>query len=95
LARMLKTNQEKIMHLLRLLIKEGKIIRIKEDFYFDTSLLNTLKEKLTTYLKTHQGITPAEFKTLSNASRKYNIPLLEYFDHIKLTLRIGDKRILR
>ena len=95
LAKMLKTNPEKIMHLLRLLTEEGKIIRIKEDFYFDTTLLNTLKEKLTTYLKTHQGITPAEFKTLTNASRKYNIPLLEYFDHIKLTLRVGDKRVLR
>ncbi|HDM25179.1 MAG TPA: hypothetical protein ENG24_01090, partial [Thermoplasmatales archaeon] len=31
----------------------------------------------------------------TGASRKYNIPLLEYFDAIKLTIRLKDKRILR
>jgi selenocysteine-specific elongation factor len=32
---------------------------------------------------------------LSQTTRKYTIPLLEYFDRIRLTLRVGDRRVLR
>jgi selenocysteine-specific elongation factor len=35
------------------------------------------------------------FKDLTGLSRKFSIPLLEYFDRIKVTIRVGDKRILR
>ncbi|HSH12243.1 MAG TPA: SelB C-terminal domain-containing protein [Desulfurivibrionaceae bacterium] len=35
------------------------------------------------------------FKSLTGLSRKFSIPLLEYFDKCKVTLRIGDKRVLR
>ena len=35
------------------------------------------------------------FKTLTGASRKWAIPLAEYFDQKKITLRIGDVRKLR
>ena len=35
------------------------------------------------------------FKDLTGLSRKFSIPLLEYFDKIKVTMRVGDKRILR
>ena len=39
--------------------------------------------------------TPASFKELTGLSRKYIIPLMEYFDMNKLTVRVGDHRILR
>ena len=39
--------------------------------------------------------TPASFKELTGLSRKYIIPLMEYFDVIKLTVRSGDHRLLR
>jgi selenocysteine-specific elongation factor len=32
---------------------------------------------------------------MTKASRKYVIPLIEYFDQTKLTLRLGEKRVLR
>ncbi|MEK7368475.1 MAG: SelB C-terminal domain-containing protein, partial [Planctomycetota bacterium] len=40
------------------------------------------------------SITAAEFRDLVGTSRKYVIPLLEYFDRIHLTKRVGDKRVL-
>ena len=43
-----------------------------------------------------EGETDAPgFKNLSGLTRKFSIPILEYLDRIKLTIRIGDKRILR
>ncbi|MFT3743508.1 MAG: SelB C-terminal domain-containing protein [Pyrinomonadaceae bacterium] len=36
----------------------------------------------------------AEFKDLAGVSRKYAIPLIEYFDRERETVRRGDKRII-
>jgi selenocysteine-specific elongation factor len=35
-----------------------------------------------------------KFKEIAVISRKYAIPLLEYFDREKLTRRAGDKRLI-
>jgi selenocysteine-specific elongation factor len=32
------------------------------------------------------------FKEIAGVSRKYAIPLLEYFDRTRVTVRVGDKR---
>ncbi|WP_261974677.1 SelB domain-containing protein [Geobacter metallireducens] len=40
-------------------------------------------------------MTPPEFRELTGLSRKFMIPLLEFFDQEKITIRVGDKRILR
>ena len=40
-------------------------------------------------------INVPEFKEMTGLSRKYIIPLLEHFDATKVTLRVGDKRVLR
>jgi selenocysteine-specific elongation factor len=37
----------------------------------------------------------AAFRDLIGSSRKYTIPLLEYFDRVGLTIRIGDIRKLK
>jgi len=39
-------------------------------------------------------IDVAAFKELAGVSRKYAIPLLEYFDRARVTRRAGDKRVI-
>lgn len=87
--------EEKIHAIFEHLVHEGILIRIKSDFYFHRIPFENLKEELITFLKTHQEITTSQFKEMTKASRKYAIPLIEYFDQIKLTLRLGEKRVLR
>jgi selenocysteine-specific elongation factor len=36
-----------------------------------------------------------EFRDVARTSRKFAVPLMEYFDSQKLTQRVGDKRMLR
>ena len=36
-----------------------------------------------------------EFKEMTGVSRKYTIPLIEYFDKSQITVRVGDSRVLR
>jgi selenocysteine-specific elongation factor len=77
------------------LVKAGEVVRVK-DLHIDPVVISSLKEKLVASLEKKGEITVPEFKDLAGGlSRKYIIPLLEYFDMSKVTLRIGDKRVLR
>jgi len=87
--------EESVLAIFEHLVHEGVLIKIKSGIYFHRSPFENLKEELINYLKSHKEITTSQFKELTKASRKYTIPLFEYFDQIKLTLRIGEKRVLR
>ncbi len=80
---------------LHMLIDEKSIIKTKDDLYFDASEINTLEQKLVKFLQTSESITTPEFKDMTQVSRKFVIPLIEYFDSIKVTIRVGDIRQLR
>jgi len=78
-----------------LLVEEGQIVKTKDDLYFHIDAITELKNKLVDFLKSNQEITTPQFKEMTGASRKYVIPLIEYFDASKVTLRVGDSRKLR
>jgi selenocysteine-specific elongation factor len=77
------------------LVYEGKVVKIKGDMYFHKDVIENLKSMVITYLKEKGEMTPSDFKSVLDLSRKYLIPLLEYLDEKKLTIRVGDKRVLR
>jgi selenocysteine-specific elongation factor len=71
------------------------LVKVKEDLYFHRQALEELEGKLVQFLQQNKEMTPPQFKEISQVSRKFAIPLLEHFDGKKLTMRIGDKRVLR
>jgi selenocysteine-specific elongation factor len=77
------------------LAHEGKAAKIKGDMYFHAGVIDTLKKKVIDHLEKHKEMMPSDFKNITGVSRKYMIPLLEYFDETRLTIRSGDKRVLR
>ena len=83
------------MDLLEIMVKDGTLIKVKEDLFFHKKVIEKLKRGLVDFIKEKGEITTPELKKLTDVSRKYTIPLIEYFDKIQLTVRIGDKRILR
>ncbi len=74
---------------------EKKVVKIKGDMYFHSDVIEDIKQKAVSYLTEKREMTPSDFKSVIDISRKYMIPLLEYLDEIKLTIRTGDRRILR
>ena len=90
-----RCNEKTVRDNLALLIRNGTAVRISSDLFYETSALNSLRDKLLTYLKEKGEITPPEYRELTGLSRKFLIPLLEHFDSEKVTIRVGDKRVLR
>lgn len=95
-ARGTKSNKQHARKIFQLFLDAGDIIKITEDFYFSRPAIAELVEKL----KAHAAVTADRlidvptFKDLAGISRKYAIPLLEYFDSEKITSRAGDKRLI-
>ncbi|MCK9296830.1 MAG: selenocysteine-specific translation elongation factor [Desulfobulbaceae bacterium] len=87
--------QSLVMEVLSLLVKDGLVAKVTNDFYFSTRALDELQKKLVDFLQKEGDIDAPRFKDMTGLTRKFSIPLLEYFDKVKLTLRVGDKRILR
>ncbi|MDF1577006.1 MAG: selenocysteine-specific translation elongation factor [Desulfobulbales bacterium] len=84
-----------IREILEVMVRDGEMVKVKEDLYFHADALALLKDKLVNLLGERGEIDAQGFKELTGLSRKFSIPLLEYFDRGKVTLRIGDKRVLR
>jgi len=83
--------------ILQLLIDARILIRVQGDFLFHQQSLNRLITKLQAYAEAHQPertIDVPTFKDLAGVSRKYAIPLLEYLDSTRVTIRQGDKRVI-
>jgi len=80
---------------LMLLVEEGRIVKVKEDLYFHAAAVKALQQRLIDFLKSNEELTTPQFKEMTGVSRKYLIPLIEYFDALNVTIRIGDIRKLR
>lgn len=79
-----------------LMVREGILVRLKEDLYFHHTILDRIRDVVICFIKEHGDLGINEFRDLAGGlSRKYMIPLLEYLDNQRVTIRIGDKRKLR
>jgi len=94
LAAELQTNSEAISSAIKLLVDEGSLVRVS-DLFFPRAALEDLRVRLINFLASESQITPTQFKELVGQSRKFSIPLAEYFDSQKLTIRVGEVRRLR
>jgi selenocysteine-specific elongation factor len=90
-----KDQKAKAQSIIKLMLKDGDLIKINEELCFSSEVLGKLRDNYKAMLVKDGKATPATFKDLTSLSRKYIIPLMEYFDVNKLTVRVGDHRILR
>ncbi|MDD3847265.1 MAG: selenocysteine-specific translation elongation factor [Syntrophorhabdaceae bacterium] len=95
LAGTVGVTEKNVRELLERLAFRGGVVKVAQDMFFHRDMIEELKEKATNYLRNHHEMGPSDFKSELNLSRKFLIPLLEYLDQIKLTIRKGDKRVLR
>jgi selenocysteine-specific elongation factor len=90
-------SREHARRILQLLIESGLLVRVQGELLFHRDALLGLKARLKEYAarrEPERTIDVAAFKEMAGVTRKYAIPLLEYFDRERLTRRAGDKRII-
>ena len=83
--------------ILQLLIDRRLLTRIQGELFIHQTSLGDLQSKLYEYAANHgpeRTIDVSAFKDLAGVSRKYAIPLLEYFDSQRITSRQGDRRVI-
>jgi selenocysteine-specific elongation factor len=83
--------------ILQLLLDDHTLVRVQGEMFFHAAAIKRLQSLLRQYALDHQPerlIDVAGFKELAGVSRKYAIPLLEYFDRERVTRRAGDKRMI-
>jgi len=85
----------KLGEVIRVMEREKSVVRVSAELYFLADSIEKLKAELCEHLSRNGDITPATFRDLFGTTRKYTIPLLEYFDREGITVRVGDVRRLK
>jgi selenocysteine-specific elongation factor len=81
--------------ILALLVREGSLVAAPDAFWFDREAVDVLRERVVAHLKRHGALETPAYKSLIGTTRKHAVPLMELFDQERVTLRVGNKRVLR
>jgi selenocysteine-specific elongation factor len=77
------------------LVREGTLVAAPGAFWFDRSAVDALRDRVVAHLKQHGSVETPAYKSLIGTTRKHAVPLMELFDQERVTLRVGNKRVLR
>lgn len=80
---------------LKILTEQEKLVKVDKDLLFHREAVERARELLTDYINKEGGLESVKFKYLLGTTRKFAIPLLDYFDRIGVTRRVGYTRHLK
>ncbi len=78
--------------ILKLLAKEGLLVRINDSLYMDRGGYEKMLGIIREFAKGKKEITVSEFREILGTTRKYALPFLEHLDGKKITMRVDSKR---
>lgn len=94
-SKQLRASGRDVAGLIGLLSDEGTLIKVHEDIYIHHQNFENVVSRVRTHFKDNADLTVSDFKEMTGLTRKYSIPLLEFFDRRGITLRVGDKRVAK
>ena len=83
-----------VVPIIRMLEREGTIVPVELDRYYDAGALTALVDRLRNGMIGGREYTPSELRDVIGLSRKYLIPFLEYCDRRGITERRSTGRVL-
>ena len=81
--------------LVNLLDERGQVVKVSESVVFSASAYDEMVDRISGYLNNNGEITVADVRDLLGTSRKYALALMDHLDHVRITRRVGDVRVLR
>ncbi len=95
ISKILNEKENTVKDAINSMVRKGILIRIKEGYFIHHKYLESVKSAIIKHFSKKDLLTPQDMRDIFNISRKYIIPLLEYLDSIKFTIRVQDGRKLR
>ncbi|MGH7823262.1 MAG: selenocysteine-specific translation elongation factor [Candidatus Binatia bacterium] len=95
IAERLKLAPKRAQELLHALERGGKAAKVSGDLWYHAAVLERLRAMVAERIRATGPIGASDFRDMIGATRKFAIPLLEFFDRTGFTIRVGDQRKLR
>ena len=80
--------------MLQVLIDDGLVIPIGPDLKFAATVLERVRQLVVQMAEAGQDVTVATLRDGLRTSRRYALAVLEYLDAVRVTRRVGDRRVL-
>ncbi len=94
LAAKFSATEKELEDILSVLLLQKEIARLEDGIFMHQRRLDEAKKRVIDYLRQNHEITVSQFKALvENTSRKFAVPLMQYFDATGITERRGEVRI--
>jgi selenocysteine-specific elongation factor len=77
------------------LVQVGELVVLSDKVVLDKGHVAESRRRLADYLAAHGTLESGAFKDVIGSTRKYSIPILEYWDAKGLTRRVGNNRVLK
>ena len=95
IADQMRVAPPQVQRALRILTEQKQLVRVDQDLLFHAEAIAAARERLVSHIQQDGGLESVKFKYLLDTTRKYAIPLLDYFDKIGVTRRVGYTRLLK
>jgi selenocysteine-specific elongation factor len=95
IAAALRIDPTAVERLLRILVEHERLAPVAEDLLFHKDAIDLARQKLADFILKEGELESVKFKYLLDTTRKFAIPLLDYFDRVGVTLRRGNTRYLK
>jgi selenocysteine-specific elongation factor len=80
---------------LKTLREHGRLVWVGEGFLFHSEAIERARQMLIDHIRKEGRLESVQFKYLLDTTRKYALPLLDYFDRVGLLRRDGNTRYLK
>lgn len=75
------------------LLEKKTLVKVSQDMFFLQDAIEEGKNRLNSYFAGEKELSLAAFRDMLDTTRKYALPLIEYYDKIRFTHRVGDARV--
>ena len=92
IAEALGAPPERVAAMIRLLADEGHVVPLNEKVVMHREAVESARRAVLALFARKAGFETTEFRDALGVSRKFAVPLLDYFDTVRLTVRTGSRR---
>ena len=86
---------DKVEKILKILCEHGRLIEVEKGVLFHSEAVDRAREILIDHIRKEGRLESVQFKYLLDTTRKFALPLLDYFDRTGLLRRTGNTRFLK